>query len=362
MSREPAHSAQPAAELTELVKHYSTRGGTVRSVDGITLTIARGEIVGLVGESGSGKSTVGKMVVALTPPTSGRVVVDGNELSSLSTRRVRKLRRGFNIVFQDPGSSINPRMTVGDAIAEPLTIHRIVPAGQVHDRVDELLDKVGLRADVAHRYPHELSGGQRQRVSLARALAAGPTLLVADEPTSALDVSVQASVLNLIADLQKDLGFACLFISHNLSAIEYIADRIAVMYLGRIVELADVDSIFAAPLHPYTEVLMAAAPLPDPEAQRDRERVDLGGELPSPINPPSGCHFHPRCPLAIEICSTEEPAYREVTGADGRPAHVACHRVADDGTRPPIIAKTISTRPAESTVADARPSRKDADA
>ena len=341
----PRAEDHPAAELVDLVKHYSTRGGTVRSVDGITLTIARGEIVGLVGESGSGKSTVGKMVVALTPPTAGGVTVAGNELSSMSARKLRKLRKNFNVVFQDPGSSINPRVSVGEAVAEPLRIHKIVPRSGIHDRVVELLEQVGLRADVAQRYPHELSGGQRQRVSLARALAAGPTLLVADEPTSALDVSVQASVLNLIADLQKDLGFACLFISHNLSAIEYIADRIAVMYLGRIVELADVDSLFAAPLHPYTEVLMSAAPVPSPEEQRHRERYMLDGELPSPINPPSGCHFHPRCPLAIDICATDEPEYREVRGVDGKPAHVACHRVGDDGSRPPIISKTISTRP-----------------
>ncbi len=344
MSADNTRPSHPAAELVNVVKHYPTRAGLVRSVDGINLTIGQGEILGLVGESGSGKSTVGKVLVALTGATRGEVIVDGVALTSSSRRRIRKLRKHFNIVFQDPGSSINPRATVGEAIAEPLRIHRIVPRAQVRNRVSELLETVGLRPDVADRYPHELSGGQRQRVSLARALAPNPLLLVADEPTSALDVSVQASVLNLIADLQRDLGFACLFISHDLSAVEYVADRIAVMYLGRIVELADVDSIFAAPLHPYTEVLMSAAPLPHPQEQRKRERLILEGDLPSPINPPAGCRFHPRCPLAIDICEVEEPEYREVTGADGKPASVACHRVDDDGQRPPIIAKTIGMR------------------
>ncbi|PRB18605.1 ABC transporter ATP-binding protein [Microbacterium sp. MYb62] len=322
--------------VRDLVKHYRVHGGTVRSVDGVNLTIHRGEIVGLVGESGSGKSTIGKMVVSLIKPTAGEVEIDGVAMSKLSRRRLRRLRKRFNIVFQDPGSSINPRGTVGSAIAEPLRIHRIVPSAKVEERVHELLEQVGLRPDTAARFPHELSGGQRQRVSLARALAAGPDLLVADEPTSALDVSVQASVLNLIADLQKDLGFACLFISHDLSAIEYLADRIAVMYLGRIVEVSDRRDLFERPLHPYADVLLAAAPLADPVEQRERERIPLRGEIPSPMDPPSGCHFHPRCPLATELCRTTAPELRTVTRDSGRTSEVACHLVADDGTRPPL--------------------------
>src|SRR5690606_27647886 len=250
---------------------------------------------------------------------------------------IRRARRDFNIVFQDPGSSINPRMTVGQAIAEPLRIHRVVPRSKVEERVSELLEQVGLRPDVAARYPHELSGGQRQRVSLARALAPNPKLLVADEPTSALDVSVQASVLNLIADLQNDLGFACLFISHNLSAVEYLADRVAVMYLGRIVEMADIENLFSDPLHPYTEVLLSAAPVPNPEQQQTRQRIVIGGDLPSPIDPPSGCHFHPRCPLAIDVCRTKDPELRTIQRSDGGFTQVACHRVDDAGNRPRIV-------------------------
>ncbi|MCM3657788.1 ATP-binding cassette domain-containing protein [Agromyces mediolanus] len=331
----------PVLVLRDLVKHYQVPGGTVRSVDGVDLVIGRGEIVGLVGESGSGKSTIGKMAVALISPSSGSVELDGVDLAALPKRRVRAMRKRFNIVFQDPGSSINPRTTVGDAISEPLRIHRIVPRRRIDERVAELLEQVGLRPDTAARYPHELSGGQRQRVSLARALAAGPELLVADEPTSALDVSVQASVLNLVADLQQNLGFACLFISHDLSAIEYLADRIAVMYLGRIVEVADRRDLFERPMHPYTDVLLQAAPVADPVEQRGRERVVLRGEIPSPMNPPSGCSFHPRCPLATEVCRTTEPALRTVQRADGRTAQVACHLVGDDGVRAALPAESV---------------------
>ncbi|MBO3095174.1 ABC transporter ATP-binding protein [Cellulomonas dongxiuzhuiae] len=326
----------PALQLQDVTKHYQVPGGVVRSVDGVSLTVGAGEIVGLVGESGSGKSTVGKMAVALARPTSGRVLVDGVAVSEMSRRRLRPLRRSFNIVFQDPGSSINPRMTVGQAVAEPLRVYDVVPRNATRARVLELLDLVGLPSHVAGRHPHELSGGQRQRVSLARALAPGPTLLVADEPTSALDVSVQASVLNVIADLQRDLGFACLFISHDLSSVEYLADRVAVMYLGKIIEVTESDALFRRPLHPYTEALLSAAPIPDPEVQRTRRRVLLSGELPSPIHPPSGCAFHPRCPLATDLCTTSAPPLRPVSTVDGV-AHVACHLVTDDGIRPSLL-------------------------
>ncbi|WP_245646612.1 ABC transporter ATP-binding protein [Microtetraspora niveoalba] len=328
----------PALHLKNLVKHYATRRGTVRSVDGVDLTIRKGEILGLVGESGSGKSTLGKLAVALAEPTSGSVVIDGTDVSRLSGRELRRRRKSFNIVFQDPGSSLNPRMTVGEAVAEPLRIHRIVERRGEARKVAEILDTVGLRPEIADRYVHMLSGGQRQRVSLARALAPEPTLLVADEPTSALDVSVQASVLNLIADLQHDLGFACLFISHDLAAVEYLADRVAVMYLGRVVEVADAESLFTRPLHPYSEILLKAAPLPDPDAQRTRERIVLGGDLPSPLNPPAGCRFHPRCPIAVDRCRTEEPELREIVRPGGATSSFACHLVDDQGVRPPLIA------------------------
>jgi oligopeptide/dipeptide ABC transporter ATP-binding protein len=320
----------PVLDVVDLVKHY----GPVRAVDGVSLTVGTGEVVGLVGESGSGKSTLGRCVTRLTTITAGQVSINGRDISRMGRRHLRPLRRDFNIVFQDPASSLNPRMTVADIVAEPLRLHHIGPrADRVH-RVAELLDQVGLPAQVSRRYPHELSGGQRQRVSLARALSAGPSLLVADEPTSALDVSVQASVLNLIGRLQSDLGFACLFITHDLSAVEYLAQRVAVMYLGLLVEVADQETLFAQPRHPYTQALLSAAPVPDPVRQRVRRRIVLSGEVPSPIAPPSGCRFHPRCPVAVERCSTEVPALRRVGRAD---EHVACHLVNDDGTGPRLV-------------------------
>jgi peptide/nickel transport system ATP-binding protein len=317
-------------EVVDLVKHF----GPVRAVDGVTLNIGIGEVLGLVGESGSGKSTLGRCVTRLTAITSGEVRINGTDISRLSRRRVRPLRREFNIVFQDPASSLNPRMTVGDIVAEPLRLHRIGERADRPRRVAELLDQVGLRPEVSRRYPHELSGGQRQRVSLARALSAGPSLLVADEPTSALDVSVQAAVLNLVGRLQAELGFACLFITHDLAAVEYLAQRVAVMYLGVLVEVADQNSLFAQPRHPYTQALLSAAPVPDPMRQRDRRRVVLSGEIPSPIDPPSGCRFHPRCPVAVELCSQVVPPLRPV-GPSGE--LVACHLVNDDGSGPRLV-------------------------
>ncbi len=272
----------PVCEVVDLVKHF----GPVHAVDGMSLEVGPGEVVALVGESGSGKSTVGRLIVRLLDPTSGQVLLRGVDVSALSRRAMRPHRRAVSIVFQDPASSLDPRMSVGDLVAEPLRLHG-VPRAERRDKVRAMLEKVGMRAGVAERYPHELSGGQRQRVSIARALVTQPSLLIADEPTSALDVSVQASVLNLLADLQRDLGFACLFITHDLAAVEYLADRVVVMYLGRVAEVGAREQIFSAPRHPYTQALLSSAPVPDPREQRRRRRVVLSGELPSQLDPPT---------------------------------------------------------------------------
>ncbi|MFJ7995741.1 ABC transporter ATP-binding protein [Streptomyces sp. NPDC096310] len=330
----------PVLELVDLTRHFAAGKGTVRAVDGVTLTVGRGEVLGLVGESGSGKSTVGRCAVRLDEPTSGTVRVNGTDVTRLSRRALRPLRREFHLVFQDPSSSLDPRMTVGRIVAEPLRLHQIARGEAARVRVAALLAQVGLRPEHIDRHPHELSGGQRQRVSLARALSVDPDLLVADEPTSALDVSVQASVLNLLADLQRDRGFGCLFITHDLAAVEFLADRIAVMYLGEIVELAPTAELFASPRHPYTQALLSAAPVPDPVAQRSRERIVLSGELPSPLAPPPGCRFHTRCPVAVDRCRTEVPVPRTLPGAPGAAGdrRVSCHLVTDDGAAPDAAA------------------------
>lgn len=326
-----ADPQQPVLRIDSMERHFGASGGaTVRAVDGVSITIGRGEVVGLVGESGSGKSTVGRCAVRLDEPTGGTVHINGTDITHLSRRALRPLRKDFHLVFQDPSSSLDPRMTIGQIIAEPIKLHRRARGAAVRERVEELLAQVGLRPEHADRHPHELSGGQRQRISIARALSCDPDLVVADEPTSALDVSVQASVLNLLADLQRDRGFGCLFITHDLAAVEFLADRIAVMYLGQIVEEAPTAELFAAPKHPYTQALLSAAPVPDPALQRSRERIVLHGELPSPLDPPPGCRFHTRCPLATERCRTEVPVLRELPG--GR--QVSCHLVTDDGTAP----------------------------
>ncbi|MGY0490858.1 ABC transporter ATP-binding protein [Streptomyces sp. WG-D5] len=344
-------SDTPVLELVDLERHFAGSGGTVRAADGVTLTVGRGEVVGLVGESGSGKSTVGRCAVRLDEPTAGTVRINGTDVTTLSRRALRPLRKDFHLVFQDPSSSLDPRMTVGEIIAEPLKLHRITRTKEeARARVAELLAQVGLRPEHADRHPHELSGGQRQRISIARALCVDPDLLIADEPTSALDVSVQASVLNLLADLQRDRGFGCLFITHDLAAVEYLADRIAVMYLGQIVEQAPTAELFANPKHPYTQALLSAAPVPDPTTQRSRERIVLSGELPSPLAPPPGCRFHTRCPLAVERCRTEVPVLR--TLEDGREA--SCHLVADDGTAPDAAAPPQALSAAPRTIPTTR--------
>jgi oligopeptide transport system ATP-binding protein len=322
--------SEPVLEVSDLVKHYAAgeRGSVVRAVDGVSLTIGQGEVLGLVGESGSGKSTVGKCVLRLTQPTAGRIRLAGRDITRMSRRGLRSLRRDVHIVFQDPYSSLNPRFTVGRIVAEPLLRHGIARRSAAADRVTAMLGKVGLGPETRDRYPHELSGGQRQRVGLARSLILEPKLVVADEPVSALDVSVQASVLNLIADLQRDMGFSCLFITHDLSVVEFLADRIAVMYLGQIVETGPRDRLFAAPEHPYTQALLSAAPVPDPAEQRRRSRVVLGGDPPSPVHPPAGCRFHTRCPVAVERCSAEPP---DLTNRRLSGDHLtACHLVTSD--------------------------------
>jgi oligopeptide/dipeptide ABC transporter ATP-binding protein len=317
-------------EVEGLVKHFGVRGigarGVVHAVDGVSFSIGRGELLGLVGESGSGKSTVANCVMRLVTPTSGTVRLQGTDITTLSRRRLRPFRRNMHMVFQDPYSSLDPRMTCGQIVAEPLDVQRIARGRDLDARVADLFDRVGLRDELRFRYPHELSGGQRQRVGLARALAVSPALLVADEPVSALDVSVQASILNLLRDLQEELGFSCLFITHDLATVEYLCDRVAVMYLGQIVELAPTAELFAAPKHPYTQALLSAAVVPDPELQRTRARVVLEGDVPSPLEPPSGCRFRTRCPLeprSAPLSHTDEPPLLDTGGGH----RVACHLV-----------------------------------
>jgi oligopeptide transport system ATP-binding protein len=340
---------QPVLEVEGLVKHFplgrgiGTGGRTVHAVDGVSFGIAPGEVLGLVGESGSGKTTVGYCINRLYEPTAGTVRLEGADITHLSRRQLRPHRRRMHIVFQDPYSSLNPRLNCGQIVGEPLRLHRLVRRSAIDAKVVELFDAVGLRPELRFRYPHELSGGQRQRVGLARALSVSPTLLIADEPVSALDVSVQAAVLNLLRDLQRELGFSCLFISHDLATVEFICDRVAVMYLGKIVELAPRDELFAHPQHPYTQALLSAAVVPDPELQRARKRVVLDGDIPSPIAPPSGCRFRTRCPLEAESAprsTEEEPPLIDI---NGQGHFVACHLVTQ-GVEAPRIAEAAAAR------------------
>jgi oligopeptide transport system ATP-binding protein len=297
--------------------------GDVRAVDGVTFDVHRGETLGLVGESGSGKTTAGRTILRLYPPTAGRVLLEGIDMQTLSGKALRRARRRMQMIFQDPYASLNPRMTAGAIVAAPLTIHRVARGREVKERVAELLQLVGLNPGLANCYPHEFSSGQRQRIGIARALALSPEFIVCDEPIAALDVSIQAQVINLLQELQQRFGLTYLLIAHDLSMVRHISDRVAVMYLGKIVELTDRDSLYSSPLHPYTQALLSAVPIPDPVTERSRVRVILTGEVPSPAHPPQGCRFNTRCPLAYEPCFEVEPGYREV-----QPGHwVACHRV-----------------------------------
>lgn len=329
---QPETNSAPVLQVTDLKTHFAvpqnivnrfrTGPRTVRAVDGVSLSIARGQTLGLVGESGCGKSTLGRSVLRLVEPTSGEIRIDGRDVVSASQSDLRQMRRRAQIIFQDPASSLNPRMTVGQILDEPLTVFNVADRDGRRRRVAELLTQVGLPAEAANRYPHQFSGGQRQRVGIAAALALDPTLVVADEPTSALDVSVQAQILNLLENIQQQRGLAYLFISHNLEVVRHISDRVAVMYLGKIVESGPTEQLFNAPLHPYTRALLSAVPSVNPDEQR--EPLLLEGEVPSPINPPNACRFHPRCPIALPICREQEPALL----ADEHGHEVACHAAA----------------------------------
>ena len=320
--------AAPLLAVENLTKHFPVmqgvfrrQVGTVKAVDGLDFEIRERETLGLVGESGCGKSTAGRVILRLHDATAGRIVFRGTDITSVDGEPLRRLRPRMQMIFQDPQDSLNPRMTVGSIIGEPLVEHGTVRGRALQERVEELLDAVGLDPGFTNRYPHEFSGGQRQRIGVARALALNPEFIVCDEPIAALDVSIQAQVVNLLEDLQKRLGLTYLFISHDLSMIRHIADRVAVMYLGKIVELASSDVLYREPLHPYTRALLSAVPIHDPEREARRERVILSGDVPSPANPPAGCRFSTRCPMAAPVCSAREPQWREL-----RPGHrVACH-------------------------------------
>ena len=319
--------AEPLLSVKHLVKNFPVRGGllgrevaTVHAVDDVSFELARGETLGLVGESGCGKSTVGRCLLRLIEPTSGEVRFEGQDMDALDRESLRRLCRDMQIIFQDPYASLDPRMTVGAIVGEALTIHKLTrtPA-EYRDRIVELLETVGLNADHLRRYPHEFSGGQRQRIGIARALAVSPKLIVCDEPVSALDVSIQAQVINLLEDLQRKYELAYVFIAHDLSVVEHISDRVAVMYLGRIVEIAPARELYTSPRHPYTAALLSAVPIPDPGLKRTRIR--LAGEVPNPIRPPPGCHFHPRCPKAFDRCKAEVPEWKPL----GNGHWAACH-------------------------------------
>jgi len=308
-------------EVTDLKMHFPVGSGLlsrkptgyVKAVDGVSFTVKRGETLGLVGESGCGKTTTGRCILQLYKPTAGKVKFDGQELTELNTKAMRAMRREMQVIFQDPYSSLNPRMTAGNIIGEPLIVHGLVKGKQEYrEKVAELLANVGLNPYMADRFPHEFSGGQRQRIGVARALSVSPKFIVADEPVSALDVSIQAQIINLLEDLQEQFNLTYLFIAHDLSVVRHISDRVGVMYLGHMVEMADRTEIYRNPAHPYTKALLSAVPIPDPVLDAQRERVLLAGEVPSPLNPPSGCVFHPRCPVANDSCSLHLPELREV--------------------------------------------------
>jgi oligopeptide transport system ATP-binding protein len=316
----------PLLDVKHLKKHFPIKGGVfsktigyVYAVDDINFTLEKGETLGLVGESGCGKSTTGRTILRLIEPTDGAIYFEGQDITGLDKGAMRALRREMQIIFQDPYASLNPRMTIGSIIGEPLEIHKIARGSEKGERVASLLQKVGLRAEDMRKYPHEFSGGQRQRIGIARALALNPKLIVCDEPVSALDVSIQAQVINLLEDLQAEFGLSYLFIAHNLNVVEHISDRVAVMYLGQIVELASDEELYKNPQHPYTEALLSAVPIPDPTVKK--KRIILEGDVPSPINPPRGCHFHTRCMYKEKICEEVEPEFKHIGGGHW----VACH-------------------------------------
>ena len=333
--------SQALVEVSDLKKHFPIRKGVfsqivgyVYAVDGVSFHIDHGETLGLVGESGCGKSTTGKVLLKLIEPTAGTIKVRGEDVTGFDAVSMRPLRREMQIIYQDPYSSLNPRMSAGDIVGEPLTIHEVASGKEKEERVAQLFERVGLQAHQMNDYPHEFSGGQRQRIGIARALALSPSLIVGDEPVSALDVSIQAQVINLLMDLQDEYKLSYLFIAHDLAVVEHISHRVAVMYLGKIVELTEKVTLFETPLHPYTEALLGAVPIPDPKLKR-RKRVILAGDVPSPINPPPGCHFHTRCPYAMPECRIEVPELREI-----QPSHwVSCH-LHDNGPVFPLQARS----------------------
>ncbi len=332
ISHRGAHSDEVLIDVRGLKMHFPVTEGvlvsrvvaTVKAVDGINFSILKGETLGLVGESGCGKTTTGRCLIKLEEPTSGEILFRGQDLVTLDQKEMISVRQKIQFIFQDPYSSLNPRMKIGDMIAEPMHVHGIYPDAAAREkRVAELLTRCGLKANFADRYPHEMSGGQRQRVGIARALAVNPEFIICDEAVSALDVSIQAQVINLLEDLREEFGLTYLFISHDLSVVRHICHRVAVMYLGHIVELADCDELFDNPQHPYTRALLEAVPIPDPDLEKSRAHQVITGEIPSPMNPPPGCVFHPRCPIAVDGCKTEFPEFREV-----KPGHwVACTEV-----------------------------------
>ncbi|MEO3784309.1 dipeptide ABC transporter ATP-binding protein [Actinocorallia sp. B10E7] len=328
-------SGTPLLEVTDLRKHFPVHAGllrrqvaAVKAVDGVSFSVNRGETLGLVGESGCGKTTTGRMIMRLLDASSGSIRFEGEEIAGLSQRRMRPLRRDIQMIFQDPYSSLNPRKTVGSIVGAPFHLQSIDTPNGVKKAVQELLELVGLNPEHYNRYPHEFSGGQRQRIGIARTLALKPKLIVADEPVSALDVSIQAQVVNLLEDLQDELGLTYVVIAHDLSVVRHISDRVAVMYLGRIVEVADQADLYTRPMHPYTNALLSAVPIPDPNARRERERIRLKGDVPSPLNPPPGCHFHTRCWKAQEVCRTVQPPLEEKRSGQ----QVACHFPENDGS------------------------------
>jgi len=330
LETDTAVASKTLLDVRDLKMHFPLTSGVilqrvvgyVRAVDGISFTIERGQTLGLVGESGSGKTTIGRTIVRLYKPTAGQILFDDVDLAQLQGESLRQARQRVQMVFQDPYASLNPRYTIGSLVAEPMVIYNVASKKEIRDRTAELLRVVGLRAEYIDRYPHEFSGGQRQRIAVARALAINPEFVIADEPVSALDVSIRAQVLNLLQSLQQRFNLTYLFVSHDLGVVRHVADRIAVMYLGKIVELSDRDELYSAPKHPYTRALLSAVPIPDPQIEKRRQRIILSGDLPSPIKIPSGCRFHTRCPMAQDICREIEPAYE---AKEGREHYAACH-------------------------------------